>query len=48
MVLKMRKEVQNFIFDVEQYFEAVRELEKAKKVSITARYCKGMPRYGGE
>ncbi|OIT36819.1 senescence-specific cysteine protease sag39, partial [Nicotiana attenuata] len=35
------KEVENFIFDVEQYFDAVRDLEEAKKVATAAMYLQG-------
>nr|XP_009779696.1 PREDICTED: uncharacterized protein LOC104228850 [Nicotiana sylvestris] len=35
------KEVENFIFDVEQYFDAVGGLEEAKKVATAAMYLQG-------
>ncbi|XP_060196336.1 uncharacterized protein LOC132625764 [Lycium barbarum] len=35
------KEVENFIFDVEQYFEAVGELEEPKKVATATMYLQG-------
>ncbi|XP_070008512.1 uncharacterized protein [Nicotiana sylvestris] len=35
------KEVENFIFDMEQYFDNVGELEEAKKVATAAMYLRG-------
>ncbi|XP_070015644.1 uncharacterized protein [Nicotiana sylvestris] len=35
------KEVENFIFDIEQYFDAVGGLEEAKKVTTAAMYLQG-------
>ncbi|XP_060196262.1 uncharacterized protein LOC132625679 [Lycium barbarum] len=35
------KEVENFIFDIEQYFDAVGELEEPKKVATAAMYLQG-------
>ena len=43
------KEVENFLFDMEQYFRAVRVDSKDLKVSMTTMYLCGdakMPRYG--
>ncbi|XP_070011357.1 uncharacterized protein [Nicotiana sylvestris] len=35
------KEVENFIFDIEQYFDVVGGLEEAKKVTTAAMYLQG-------
>ncbi|XP_070036297.1 uncharacterized protein [Nicotiana tomentosiformis] len=35
------KEVENFIFDIEQYFDVVGQLEEAKKVATAAMYLQG-------
>ncbi|XP_075108797.1 uncharacterized protein LOC107762620 [Nicotiana tabacum] len=35
------KEVENFIFDIEQYFDAVGHLEESKKVATAAMYLQG-------
>ncbi|XP_070005921.1 uncharacterized protein [Nicotiana sylvestris] len=35
------KEVENFIFDIEQYFNAVGQLEETKKVATDAMYLQG-------
>ncbi|XP_070023298.1 uncharacterized protein [Nicotiana sylvestris] len=35
------KEVENFIFDIEQYFDDVGGLEEAKKVATAAKYLQG-------
>ncbi|XP_060181990.1 uncharacterized protein LOC132611597 [Lycium barbarum] len=35
------KEVENLIFDIEQYFDAVGELEEPKKVATSAMYLQG-------
>nr|XP_009789295.1 PREDICTED: uncharacterized protein LOC104236942 [Nicotiana sylvestris] len=35
------KEMENFIFDIEQYFDAVGEIEEDKKVATTAMYLQG-------
>ncbi|XP_070023206.1 uncharacterized protein [Nicotiana sylvestris] len=35
------KEVENFIFDIEQYFDAMGHLEESKKVATAAMYLQG-------
>ncbi|XP_070010961.1 uncharacterized protein [Nicotiana sylvestris] len=35
------KEVENFIFDIEQYFDVVGHLEESKKVAIASMYLQG-------
>ncbi|XP_075092690.1 uncharacterized protein LOC107763230 [Nicotiana tabacum] len=36
------KEVENFIFDIEQYFDVVGQLEESKKVATAAMYLQGV------